>query len=184
MTWACPRCLEIGHLAKSFSSDQSVAIIDATGASVELFSNEIGNNNERDEVSEKPIDSPVGDLTSFNLQEEDLHVSTNKSELKENSLSMTAHLEAVHLDNCGEDDAFDENLLFQKPLPVKKVFKEPLEIELKPGKSWRRSISHARKTIQGTNFPSYTSQCVTLTLLFRYLHKHHLFLPFMSQLNT
>jgi len=154
MTWACPRCLEIGHLAKSFSSDQSVAIIDATGASVELFSNESGNNNERDEVSEKPIDSPVGDLTSFNLQEEDLHVSTNKSELKENSLSMTAHLEAVHLDNCGEDDAFDENLLFQKPLPVKKVFKEPLEIELKPGKSWRRSISHARKTIQGTNFPS------------------------------
>ena len=77
-----------------------------------------------------------------------------KSELKEDSLSMTAHLEAVHLDNCGEDDFFDENLLFQKPLPMKKIFKEPIEIELKPGKSWRRSISQARKTIQGTNFPS------------------------------
>merc|ERR1719270_2806404 len=61
-------------------------------------------------------------------------------------LSITANLEALHRDNLGHED---DDWMFAKPLlpvkPVKNPFKEP-DLEVKPGKSWRRSISLARRT--------------------------------------
>ena len=124
MAWSCPRCIEAAESEdKGQSSSSDIQEVSGSGKDSEP---ECGG------IEQSGVDIAV--------EEDSLHVSQAASA---DLLSVTAHLEALHKVNCDDQE---EDWMFSKPMPppTRKVVE--LELEIKPGKSWRRSMSHARKT--------------------------------------
>ena len=124
MAWSCPRCIEA---ASSENKDQcsSSEIQEVSGSGKETESDYVG-------IEQSVVDTAV--------EENSLHVSQAASA---DLLSVTAHLEALHKVNCDDQE---EDWMFSKPMPPPARKLVEVELEVKPGKSWRRSMSHARKT--------------------------------------
>ena len=76
-------------------------------------------------------------------------------------LSLTAKLEALHQEKCGENDSF----LFAKPMLLQARKKAPLEAELscKAGKQWRRSLMAARQSLSHHKKPPRASFIIVPT---------------------
>jgi len=128
MAWSCPRCIEAAASEDKDDKDQ--------GSSSDI--QEISGG-ERDVESECGLIEQTGVDVSL-AGESSLPVSQAASV---DLLSVTAHLEALHKVNCEDPE---DSWMFSKPMPppARKVVE--LELEIKPGKSWRRSMSNARKT--------------------------------------
>ena len=124
MAWSCPRCIEAA-VSEEKGQGSSSDIQEVSGSEKETESEHVG-------IEKSGVNTGV--------EENSLHVSQAAST---DLLSVTAHLEALHKVNCDDQE---EDWMFSKPMPppARKVVE--VELEIKPGKSWRRSMSHARKT--------------------------------------
>ena len=165
MTWTCPRCLnevinqdqyrvtETSHdddRSHSPQYEDVPSFLQATDDQKDIVKLDPS-------VEEIVIDDSIqpsvleesSKILNESIQEIQTSQVSNKSQVRvDNSMSMST-LEAIHQEHCSgaEEDAW----IFAKPMmpPVKPVKKkkemEEHDLEARPGKSWRRSTSLARK---------------------------------------
>ena len=167
MTWTCPRCLnevinqDQDHVTETSHDDdrshlpqyeEVPSFLQATDDQKDIVKLDPS-------VEEIVIDDSIqpsvfeesSKIFIESIQEIQTSQVSNKSQVRvDNSMSMST-LEAIHQEHCSgaEEDAW----IFAKPMmpPVKPVKKkkemEEHELEARPGKNWRRSISQARRSI-------------------------------------
>ena len=122
MAWSCPRCSQAGATKEQPNSSSSSDVL---------------------EFSAMPAEDVNGIEVSADVEVLAREGNVIQDATSGDGLSITAHLEALHKVNCEDHE---DDWMFSKPTvpPTKKDEEE--ELTIKSGKSWRRSLSQARKT--------------------------------------
>ena len=172
MTWACPRCresqeqspVELEALHEEGEEEpEAVAELDILPEEEEekpeaVAELEVLPEEEEEEASKQERqDEEAEDLFPLSGVTQDRREKMEStSKLEENDfLSLTAQLEALHQEECGEHDSF----LFARPLLPQARKKVPMETELscQPGKNWRRSMMAAKQSLPQQKKPPRAS---------------------------